>query len=292
MRFLWLAALLVPLSFWDSFNFTIPVLICETPYFVHHEVVIMPSDFTKGNMVTVARAFAEKCRDLPIAILYLAPRADFVLHYVTNSPRGFGNWRHSMGLSAEEGWPPVSEIAEVNVVNGEAVLRMRKNGKVSRTVLGGRDPLKREIDGQEFEILEIYGSLMGRDVKRRYEDDGMLSISECENCVSYFDIAVRTAGPLEWGAFRKLARQLSRLKVPSDLRIHLRRDAWFAPRIQSARIYAFDQMTPPLPTRREYDDGGPLVAYVNRTRREIQYFEYVGGHERSVETEPLGPSAN
>lgn len=275
MKSLWLVAFLIPLSFWDSFMYTVPRLICETPYWVHHRVVVMPKQYTAEHLIEIGRAFTEACGEVPLCVLYMAPRNDVVGSYVLSGDSGqFENWRHRLELSLKEGSEPISDIAQVNVVNGEAVLRMRKENKVSRFVLTERDPLIYTIDGQKFEVLEIYGDLQGRNVKREYLDGGMLSISECEDCLTYFDISVRTRGELEMSRFRKLVQRLARIDVPADLHVNLRRDTWFVPSGVFAMLYAFDENVPPLPSRAEYEASGELKALVSRRRNATRYDEY------------------
>ena len=284
MRPLWLAGLLIPLSFWDSFDFTIPRLLSETPYWIHHRVIVMPSAYTIENLVAVGRAFTKACGETPLCVLYMAPRNDIVGYY-----SGFGlsfvNWRHRVELSLKDGWEPIRDIAEVNVVNGQAVLRVRKNGKVSRHVLTERDPLIYRIEGQEFEVLEIYGKLEGRDVKREYGDGGMLAISTCEDCVTFLDVSVRTFGELSLPRFRLLVRELTRIDIPAELQVSLRRDAWFVPSAYFPMLYAFDEEFPPLPNRAEWEAAGELGALVSRKLKEIVYYEYTYDGERRVQVE-------
>jgi hypothetical protein len=270
------AALVIPLSFWDSFDDTIPRLICETPYFVHHRVVVMPKQFVPENLIRIARAFAEASANVPLAVLYMAPRYDVVTTYVvTGKSSNFENWRYRIELDLKSGWEPVKDIAQVNVVSGEAVLRLRKDGRVSRYPLSGRDPLKYTIDGQTFEILEIYGDLMGLDVKTEYLDGGMLPIRTCVDCVPYFHVAVRTSGELRMPTFRELVKRLAQIDVPADLSISLRQDTWFVPSGTFPLLYAFDEPTPKLPSKEEYESAKELGALVNRKSRMIYFDEYI-----------------
>jgi len=284
VKLLWLWALLIPLDFWYTFEYTIPRLISETPYWVHHRVIIIPSDYRAEELIRVGRAFTKACGETPLCVLYMAPGNNYLASY---SPRSvhFDNWRYNVELFLRDGWQPIPDIAEVNVVDGEAVLRMRKDGKVSRYVLTGKDPLIYRIEGQEFEVLEIYGRLSGREVKREYEEGGTVVISTCEECVTYLDVSVRTKGQLDLARFRKLVQQLARIQVPADLQVSLRRDPWFVPTSMFPMLYAFDERLPALPSRREWAEAGELAALVSRRRKQIIYYEYSYDGERQVQVE-------
>lgn len=271
------AIFVISLSFWDGFEDTIPRLICQTPYFVHHRVVVMPTRFEPEYLLKIARSFAKASGNVPLAVLYMAPSYDVVRSYVvTGRGSNFENWRYRVDLDLQSGWEPIRDIAQVNVVNGEAVLRVRREGRVSRHVLRERDPLRYTIDGQEFEILEIYGDLAGSEVKTEYLDGGMLPVSRCSNCVPYFDIAVRTSGELRISAFRELVRRLARIDVPADLYVSLRQDTWFVPSSTFPLLYAFDEPTPRLPSKEEYEAAKQLRALVDRQSQMIRFGEYTG----------------
>lgn len=269
-------SLAIPLSFWDGFPDTIPRLICETPYFVHHRVVVMPTRFKLEYLLKISRSFVEASKDVPLALLYMAPRYDVVGSYVsTGKDSNFENWRYRAQLDLESRAEPVKDIAQLNIIDGEAVLRVRIAGRVSRYVLTARDPLRYKIDGQEFEILEFYGDLSGKEVKREYLDGGMLSVNWCENCVTRFDVAVRTTGELRMGPFRELVKRLARIDIPADLNVSLRRDTWFVPSLTFPLVYAFDETVPRLPTREEYELAGELRALVDRESGRILFSEYI-----------------
>lgn len=278
MMTIYLGLLLVPLSFWDAFIYAVPRMICETPFWSHHRAVVTPKQYTAENLIDIGRAFARESRDAPVSVLYMAPRHDSLSYVLAGHGGQFDNWQHNARLFLREGPQVIYDIAEVNVIEGEAVLRLRKDGKVSRYVLTGKDPLLFEIDGQDFEVLEFYGDLTGTNVKREYGDGGMLSISTCEDCLSSFDVSVRTRGELRMETFRKLVDQLAAVPIPADLDISLRRDTWFVPTKTFPILYAFDDEPPDIPTREEYDAAGELSAWVIRSKKTVRLSEWIDGN--------------
>ena len=233
----------------------------------------------------MGRAFAARCGKGPVCVAYLAPRVGFLDAYLPRS-FGFENWKHYVEeVFPRTPWGPVPDVAQVNVVNGEAVLRVRREGKVWRRVLTERDPLIYEIEGQKFEILEIFGELGGREVKLELPEESTATVRMCDDCVTYIDVAVRTRGELDLARFRELVRRLAQVALPADLHVRLRRDAWFVPACRFPTLYVFDEEFPPLPNRAEWEAAGELGALVSRKLKEIVYYEYTYDGERRVQVE-------
>ena len=42
MKWIWLCGVLIPGSFWDAFQCAQPLAVMETPYWVHHRVLVPP----------------------------------------------------------------------------------------------------------------------------------------------------------------------------------------------------------------------------------------------------------
>ena len=168
----------------------------------------------------------------------------------------FEGWSSRLNLAIRDGDEPIADFAEVNVIRGNAVLRLRLGGKVTRTVLYGQDPLFVPADGRLFEILE-YTAVFGDTPSNQ----GGTWRLKCDSCVAGISVFLRTTGEVDETQLRNAAVSLQAIAPSLHLTAHLRRDSWFVTHTHFPFLYAFDEGAT-LPTAAEYRASQEVFAYV------------------------------
>jgi hypothetical protein len=244
----------------------------ESKVYVHHEILLADKAYTPENLLPIARDFVSRFLDRPFAVLRIAPDRDALIGYdgkgITDP--NFANWAYRLQRFIQSGQEPIPTIAEVNLVDGEAVLRIRNSGKVSRVVLTARDPLFVEHGGRRFEILEISGRLVGPPGAER---EGLLSDPSrprtfiCPNCTDYIYVYVRAQWPMERKTVDALAARLGSLGKEAVVYVFVRPDSCFAEYTYFPFLYAFEE-TFRIPTEEEYGKTPRMASFYDPPPKE------------------------
>jgi hypothetical protein len=249
----WLAAVVLVLVARPKAFGQILVDWSESPSFAGESVLLSGRPFTEGNLLPIARNFVNRFLGKPFAELKLAPNRDGFNYGAKLSPSvTFATWRSWLQIGFDRGVEPRAALAEVIIIGGDAVLRIRNQGKVSRVVLTARDPLVFAHGGHRFEVLHLFGRLVtappterqkrlkGRELPRVSGFDASKTIP-CPGCSTHIDIYVRTAWPLDLATLDGLTKRWAKLAPDTHLQVGARPDAWFVQDNTFPILYAFDE---------------------------------------------------
>lgn len=150
----------------------------------------------------------------------------------------FANWRFRVGQMIADGFHPPTAFAEIMLVDGQAVVRLRVHGKISRQVVGARDPLTIAIPGGKCEILHFFARPNADRSVRRSDVAGL----ECRDCIGYLTIALKCTREVTQDDAHVVLRYLERLwPSPKEAVVCFRTDEFFYDLGEFPMLYAFGE---------------------------------------------------
>jgi hypothetical protein len=224
--------------------------------------IVDQAEFTESNVLALARQFVSDNHDRLFASLWIGTDRDRLRYYISGKGvihSSTERWLSRLTDSVREGWDPVDNIAEVDVIAGDAVLRARINSSLKRVVLTQRDPLVIVIQERKYEIL--YFVVRPVNSIHRREREAKFRVS----------LFVRVHGTLCQGQFHEFARRIARLSPQGDFYIGVREDNWFDAE-DFPMAYAFEGPIT-VPTVQEYEDGRHIGTWIRGGSREVEIGE-------------------
>jgi hypothetical protein len=224
---------------------------------VQQAAVLTADEFSLETVRILGLEFLHKHPHLPFGKLLLAKSADYLGYYPGKGATdlNFDNWEYRLRFSEEHGWKPIQDIAEVELISGNAVIRMRQGSEVVRVLLTEHDPLKSFVEDSQYEIIDFAG-IPSREVR------GKSSLSD-------FTVFLRSRGSLDMVPIRRAGKAIRRL-LPSDadLMLFARKDAWFIWEPQFPPVYAFGERGETvIPTRRQFYDSPEVSLFLRGKTR-------------------------
>lgn len=216
-----------------------------SPLYVQERLTVVPEMFTEGNIRTIASSFVNRFRRVPVASLYIESEVERYGYYSNKGidHSSFANWHYRVLRAMEDGELPIARIAEVNILSGQAVLRMRINDHVGRVVLTERDPFFLRIGNKRYEILEIVARYDGTVAGR--------SFVSCDTCLTEFEVFVKSEDRVSLNQACAVAAFLEAPVKPLMVNVDLRKDHFFVTSPLFPMFYGFDS-SPRIPTAEQF----------------------------------------
>jgi hypothetical protein len=222
-----------------------------TDSYIKRAVVVTPRDFTNTGLERLAREFVQEAGRVPFGVLYIATDSHTWGYYTSKGATDmtFEGWSSRMVRSLRDGWEPLANIAEVNIIEGEAVLRFRRSGAVGRIVLTGHDPLDLgKSASMQSEILEMQSAI------RRELVNSEGPHFRCKDCLQSVELFVRMRPEINMAELERIGKRFAPLARQADLIIVARTDPWFVESVRFPMLYAFE-VALPLPSFDQYRRG-------------------------------------
>ena len=225
------------------------------PEYVQQAAVLTADEFSLETVRTLGLEFLRKHRGVPFGKLLLAKSADYLRYYSGKTDQSFDNWEYQLRFSEEHGWQPIQDIAEVDLISGNAIIRMRQGPEVVRILLTDHDPLKSFLQESQYEIINFAGKQF-REVRGK-------------SCLSDFTVFLRSRGSLNMAPIRRAGKVIRRLLPPdADIRLLARNDSWFISEPQFPAVYAFgDRGETVIPTRAQFHDSPEVSLFLRGKTR-------------------------
>jgi hypothetical protein len=220
-----------------------------SPVYIVQRSIVPRHEFRPAVIRELAVRFVRMSAGVPFATLYIDTDVD---QYGRYSNKGldsltYENWVHRLTSALAGGELPIPNIAQVDVIDREAVLRTRLNNRVSREVLTRVDPRLVSVKGTRFEILHFTAAPNETAVP------GTLNIN-CSECISFLTVFARTNGSISRSGACDLASALKHLAPGLSISVSVRRDPYFVTSGDFPMLYAFDDEHA-IPSKAEYQRG-------------------------------------
>jgi hypothetical protein len=220
------------------------------PEYVQRAMIVEPARFSVGTARMIGQEFLRQHPQVTFGKLIIATSKEYLAYYSGKGTSGsdFENWQHRMTLNKRDGWEPIQDIAEVQVIAGSAILRLQRGGAVSRVLLSGRDPLKIIQDGS-YEILDFAG-VASPDAEGK------------GRCLDHLSVFLEAKSKISESVLNQIAASFQKLVPATDLFLSVRNDAWFVSHSDFPPIYAFSEDgNSPFPNKKQYMEGKEMMRY-------------------------------